>query len=109
MFNIDDFAADGLISNSNIRDQLDERIKIENSKIVIPKLDKEPNYSLMLKISMETKANDNLTIFYKSKQTRLKYYQHSISDIDNYEEPLNCFIMKMMHLNNTYHCLLMLN
>lgn len=91
LFNIDDFAADGLISNSNIGDQLDERIKIENSKIVIPKLDKEPNYSLMLKISMETKANDNLTIFYKSKQTRLKYYQHSISDIDNYEEPFKLF------------------
>ena len=45
----------------------------------------------MLKISMVTYANDNLTIFHRSKQTKLKYYQFNPIEINNYEKPFNIF------------------
>lgn len=92
LFNLNDYANnESLISTQNIKDVLDNSIINENSNIVLPKLEKNPNDSLMLKISMITNSNDNLTIFYKSKQTRLKYFQFNTDDINNYEEPFKIF------------------
>ena len=92
LFDINDYIVDkGVISSNNIRNMLDENIQIENGRIIIPKLDKNPDESLMLKISMETHANDNVTIFHKSKQTKLKYYQFNADEINNYEKPFKIF------------------
>ena len=45
----------------------------------------------MIKISMETNSADNLTIFHKSKQTKLKYFQFNQNEINNYEKPFKIF------------------
>ena len=92
LFDIKDYVSgDGIVSNDNIRDMLDDNLKIENGRIIIPKLEKQDNEALMLKISMVTYANDNLTIFHRSKQTKLKYYQFNPIEINNYEKPFNIF------------------
>lgn len=92
LFNLKDYTnGESLISAQNLKDKIDKNLINENSHIVLPKLEKDSEDSLMLKISMITNSNDNLTIYYKSKQTHLKYYQFNAEEIDNYEKPFKIF------------------
>lgn len=75
--------SDNILFNFNNK----ENNKLPNSQIKIPKLDKKDNEKLMIKLSMKTNSRDKVTIFYKSQQTKLKYYQVSEKELKTFEKP----------------------
>lgn len=92
LFDLKDYTSgNSLISSQNLKDKIKSNIIDDNSIIYLPKLKKDAKDILMLKIEMTTNSNDNLTIFHKSKQTKLKYYQFNANDINNYENPFKIF------------------
>lgn len=92
IFNLDDYiSGEGFVSSQDFKQRIDNNLIDEHSRIHIPKIEKNRTESLMIKISMQTSSNDNLTIFHKSKQTKLKYFQFNLKEMDNFEKPFKIF------------------